>query len=236
MTENSIQEKGVVFISGAGLASWIWDDVTSGLAAPHITIDFHTLRHDKPEATLVEYVADAMAQINQLQTAQVVVVAHSLGGAIGVEVVKALKTRAAGFVAVCASVPLPGQSYASTLPFPQKLIIPVILKLAGTKPPESAIRAGLGDGLNEELVTKIVETSEKESVRVYTDKTTKDVVPPVPMAYVKTSHDKEFPEAMQNAMIKNLSTPEVITVAGGHMPMLSNAAEVRTIIERIAAQ
>jgi hypothetical protein len=61
----------------------------------------------------------------------------------------------------------------------------------GTKPPDSAIRAGLCNDLSPEQALEIVRGFVPESIRVYTDRV--DVsTPAVPKLYVKLTKDKEL--------------------------------------------
>jgi pimeloyl-ACP methyl ester carboxylesterase len=154
------------------------------------------------------------------------VVAHSIGGVVGLEVAKRLGDQAAGFMGVCASIPRPGDSYATALPFPQKLILPLLLKLAGTKPPESAIRSSLCNGLDQAQTDSIVAAFQPESVQLYTDKTTTNPLPSLPTFYVKTLQDKQFSSSAQDAMAANLPSAQVFTVESGHLPMLSHPSEL----------
>ena len=78
-------------------------------------------------------------------------------------------SRVAGFVAIGAAIPKRGGSFVSVLPFPLRAIMPIILKTAGTKPPESAIRNGLCSDLPEELASRIARSlfrNPAESIRI----------------------------------------------------------------------
>lgn len=72
-------------------------------------------------------------------------VAHSSGGLVATELAAMATHRMAGVLAIAAIIPLPGRSFTSSLPFPQRLVLPVVLRLIGTKPPETDIR-GLARG------------------------------------------------------------------------------------------
>lgn len=225
---------GIIFVSGAGLNGWIWQEVAAAVSEPYVFADYTALfTSSQSQPTLQDYVDAAYAQALSLNTQKVLVVAHSAGGVVGVELLKKLGDKAAGIVAVCASIPKPGSSYISTLPVPQKFIMPLILKIAGTKPPESQIRSGLGGGLSTEVVDKLVADFRKESVHLYTDKTSTQPLPSVPAFYLKTTNDKEFTAAMQNAMASNLQARKIVTVEAGHMPMLSQPAVIAESIAEL---
>jgi pimeloyl-ACP methyl ester carboxylesterase len=227
---NSIQdsntETGIIFIHGAGLGGWIWDDVVKDISVPYVLADYASLERLSNKATLADYVDTVYEQAKRLDTNRVVIVAHSIGGVIGIELSKKMKDKLAAFVGISASIPKPNSNFVSTLPFPQKLLMPIIIKIAGTRPPESAIRNGLGNGLRTDQVAQIISTFQPESARIYTDRISSDSMPDVPALYLRTTNDKEFAVSIQNASIANLNNPTVFDIDAGHLPMLSDAATI----------
>lgn len=213
---------GVIFISGAGLEGWIWDGVTKNIAMPYAIADYSGLSRKDSKATLEDYVVAVQQQADSLNVDKIIVVAHSVGGVVGAELAKRLGGKLAGFVAVSALIPKPGGSFVSTLPFPQKILMPVIMKLAGTKPPESAIRSGLAQGLDAVLQDRIVSGFQQESLHLYSDKTSTASLPSMSSVYVRTNNDKEFSPALQKTCAENLGTTKTIEVASGHLPMITN--------------
>lgn len=226
MQTNSI---GIIFISGAGLGSWIWSDVGTILPYPSLVIDFEKLKQSSKNITLSDYVREAMKQIKTLQTERFIIVAHSAGGVIGTEVASQLEGRLEGFVAISAALPKKGSSFLSTLPFPQNIITRAILKLAGTKPPESALKAGLCTDLDATRATKIVASFSPESIHLYTDPTTTRV-PEVRSAYLLTTKDVEFPSKLQHTMARQLHSPTIVQLSTGHLPMLTQPDTVSAAI------
>ncbi|MFT4246253.1 MAG: hypothetical protein QM571_07070 [Micrococcaceae bacterium] len=55
-----------------------------------------------------------------------------------------------------AIIPKSGGKFFAVLPFPKRFIMPVAISIAGTKPPESAIRSGLANGISAEVTDKLV--------------------------------------------------------------------------------
>ncbi len=222
---------GVVFLSGAGLGGWIWDGVVKKLDAPSTVADYSSVRTNK-DASLDDYVRAAADSANQLNADKIIIVAHSIGGVVGSELVKQLGERAGGFVGVSAVVPAPGGNFFSCLPFPQKCIMPIIVSLSGTKPPESAIRSGLANGLDESTTDKIISSFTPEAKGLYTGKTTRQKLPDIPYSYIRTTDDRELPLAIQDSAIKRLPNPSVHDIKTGHLPMLTNASEVANGIKQ----
>lgn len=221
---------GIIFISGAGLGSWIWYDVIDKLDMQSVVADYSTVRKNK-EASLSDYVGAAAKSAKQLKTDKIIVVAHSIGGIVGVELARQLGgERVAGFVGISAAVPSPGGNFFSCLPFPQKVIMPIIVKLAGTTPPESAIRNSLASDLQGERVDRLVSSFQPEARGLYYDKTSSVDYSTIPYSYIRTTRDKELPVTVQDTIIKRLPSVTVQDIASGHLPMLSHADEVAATI------
>lgn len=219
---------GVIFISGAGLDSWIWDEVASSLRSPSVVADYSAIRQNK-DASLGDYVSAVARSAEQLKADKVIIVAHSIGGVVGIELARQLGDRVAGFIGVSAVLPAPGGNFFSCLPFPQKVVMPIIVTLAGTQPPESAIRSSLASDLQGEVVDKLVRSYQPETKGLYYGKTATTSLPDIPYSYIRTTSDKELPSAIQDAIIKRLPHAATHDIASGHLPMLSHAAEVAAI-------
>ncbi|MGG4105843.1 alpha/beta hydrolase [Paenibacillus lautus] len=232
------EELGFVFIHGAGLNGGVWDFVVEGLGHPCLKVDY-PLR-DGAEISghhlaLEDYVNHMAEQVRTWGTNKFVIVAHSLGGVLAIELASRFTGRVAGFVAIGAAIPKRGGSFVSALPFPLRVIMPIILKTAGTKPPGSAIRTGLCSDLPEEVASRIVAEFVPEARRVYTDRVQASI-PDVPKLYVKLTQDKEFGLSMQESMIANLSADGVESLSTGHLPMLSDPRGVRRVLEGFVNQ
>lgn len=238
MKQEMLKEIGFVFVHGAGLNGGIWDSVVDGLDHPYLKVDYPMRRGTAipgHHLKLEDYVTHMTEQVRGWNTDKFVIVAHSLGGVFALEMASRLSDRVAGFVAIGAAIPKRGGTFISTLPFPQRVIMPIILRMAGTKPPESAIRAGLCSDLPEELAFRIAAEFVPESRRVYTDRV-QAAVPDVPKLYVKLTQDKEFGQSTQDNMIANLSPDGVEMLDTGHLPMLSHPGGVRRILKSFAGQ
>jgi len=236
--EQQQEQVGVVFIHGAGLNRGIWTEVATGFEYPSLFIDFPIREvEDASHNTLAlaDYVRHIRQQIDAWGVSKIVLVAHSLGGIPALQVADALADRLAGFVAVGAAIPRKGGSFLSVLPFPKRILMSIILRKLGTKPPESAIRSGLCNDLSEEQASQVIKNFTPESIRVYTDSI--DVTPPpVPKLYVQLSKDKEFGSAMQQKMIANLKAEYVRTLDSGHLPMLSDPKGLRHVLNQFLTE
>lgn len=219
---------GVVFVHGAGLDTWIWEEVASALDAAHLAVAFPP-EDDRATFGLAGYVDHVRRQIDEWSVGQVTIVAHSIGSVVGLDVAKELPDRVAGFVGVSAAIPKPGGSFLSCYPVHQRLIRHVVMRLAGTKPPDGAIRKSLCNGLSDAQADRVVEQFRPESRRLYTDESSAEI-PDVPSLYVKTMDDNELSRSMQDAMVATIQPDDVATIDAGHMPMLSHPDELAGLL------
>ncbi|WP_051637423.1 alpha/beta fold hydrolase [Rhodococcus sp. UNC363MFTsu5.1] len=217
----------IVFLSGAGLPAWIWDEVRASLPVDSVVASYP--KH--PDATLRDYAEAALAQAPD---GEFTVVAHSIGGVVASEIAAVAPERVAGLLGVAASVPAAGRSFLGALPAPQRHIVGLIMRVAGTRPPEKAIRSGLCAGLGEDDVARIVADFAPESQRLYRDRVSARTLP-TRIGYVVTTADKEFPAALQGRYADELGTPWRREMATGHLPMLQDPATMGQILKEFAA-
>jgi pimeloyl-ACP methyl ester carboxylesterase len=205
-----------------------------------VAIDFPK-RNESMEArkdlNFDDYVTEAEEQINVSKADKIVVVAHSAGGVVALKVAENLhkERRLAGFIAVSAAIPKNGGSFISCLPFPQSLLMGVIIRLVGTKAPESAIRIGLCSDLSAEQADEVVRRFAAESTRLYTTRVGV-VSPNVPKLYIKLTQDKEFDASLQATFASNLGSPSSTELNTGHMPMLKDPAKLAELINGFIAR
>jgi pimeloyl-ACP methyl ester carboxylesterase len=220
----------VLFLSGAGLPTWIWDDVRAALPASVETAVAG--RPPGPHASLAEY-ADAAAAGAPWPT--FAVVAHSSGGVVAVELLARHPDRVTGIIGITAVVPVPGRSFVGTMPLPSRLVLSVVMRLVGTRPPTKVIRAGLAGGLSAATADRIVADFEPESVRLYRDATSVRDLPEI-RGYVHTRKDKELAMAVQRRSAEALRATWTHELATGHLPMLQDPLAVSRAVTTLLAQ
>jgi pimeloyl-ACP methyl ester carboxylesterase len=213
-----------VLVPGAGLGGWIWRDVAPLLDAPAVAVDYAGDGVPRAGLDMNDYVAAVTTQAASTGANRLIVVGHSIGGLVALEAAARLGGRVAGFIGVAAAVPLAGRSFVDALPLPQRLVMRALLRVAGTKPPESAIRSGLAGGLNDEVASEVVRRFQPESRALYFTRRGASP-PPVRRLYIRTKDDREFNHAMQVRMSANLGS-EVVAMDGGHLPMLAQPQEL----------
>lgn len=215
----------VVFLSGAGLPEWVWDDVRA-LLPGRTAVARYPRGADVPLAGYADAVAD------QVGWARFAVVAHSVGGVVAAELMTRHPSRVSGILGVTAVVPRPGRSFVRSLPFPAGLVLGSMLGLVGTRPPARAIRTGLAQGLPEAVAERVVTDYEPESVRLYRDATSaRDL--PAARAYLHTTRDNEVTPATQRAGARVLDATWTEELATGHLPMLEDPVAVSRAVGRL---
>ena len=209
----------LLFLSGAGLPAWIWDDVRA--AHPDSSVAAYP-----STGTQQDYATKVLAEAPE----RFVIVAHSIGGVVASQLLAQAPERVDALLGIAASFPKPGQSFLNALPFPNKLIISLAMRLAGTKPPEKAIRTSLTDGVDPAQADRIVAEFKPESQHLY-----RDPVParhfPTHTAYIQTTADKEFSQPLQQTFITNLNPAYTRTLPTGHLPMLTATTELSLAIK-----
>ncbi|MET1044927.1 MAG: alpha/beta hydrolase [Microbacteriaceae bacterium] len=219
---------GVVLLGGAGLQPWIWDAVAPQLSLPAVAARYP---RGSPPASLRQYAESVLQQIDDSGFSRVVIVAHSIGGAVGTELAGLIRGRVTGFLAISAVVPRPRHGFVSSLPFPQRLVMGAMLRFAGTRPPADAIRSGLCNGLPTDVADRVVNEFSPESKLLYLD-TVEHGLPAVPRGYVRTTDDKELPERMQRRFSATLGGSFAAELSTGHLPMLADPHATAATINR----
>ena len=128
--------------------------------------------------------------------------------------------------AVAAVVPSPGTSFTGALPFPGRLVMGTVVRVLGTRPPRSALRA-MCRGLSEEDTDRVVDGFAPEGRRVYLDRTPPRAWPTA--SYVVTTRDDQFPTAQQERYAAELGATTV-RLATGHLPMLERPDELAALL------
>lgn len=216
----------VLFLSGAGLPDWIWDDVRAGMPA-HPGSAVARYPRD-PSASLADY-ADAAAA--QMSSPTFAVVAHSVGGVVATSLLARHPGRVVGVLGVAAVVPRPDRSFVGSMPLPNRVVLGVVLRAAGTRPPATAIRT-LASGLPETVADRIVADFDPEPVRLYLDRAPVRDLPPA-RAYLRGSEDRELPPAVLRASAETLQASRTDVLPTGHLPMLQQPAAVSRAVERL---
>jgi pimeloyl-ACP methyl ester carboxylesterase len=210
----------VLFLSGAGFPPWIWDEVRSSLDVASAVAP-----SARPIGKLDDYARAALDAATGWPRCHVV--AHSVSGVVAAALVARAPERVGAVTAVCAVVPRAGASFVSSLPRPQRYVMAAMVRLAGTRPPESVIRSAAA-GVDASAADRVVAGFEPESKRLYLDRAPAHAWPG-DVTYVQTTEDREFPVALQDRYAALLGAT-VRPIPTGHLPMLQDPARLATLI------
>ena len=229
------QDIGFVFIHGAGLGSWIWEETIKNINAPCLALDYPG-RADKKKIntgnlTLDDYTTSILKDIDGFKPKKIIIVAHSIGGIPGLEIARLRKERVIGFVAVGAAIPEHNGSFISSMPFPGRYFVNLMMTLFGTQPPENAIKSGLCNDLTEAQTKEVVKKFVPESIRLYRDEIERktDIAEPL---YIVLNNDKQLPIELQRKMAGNLNSHSIVKLDSGHLPMMSRPKDLAGILNQ----
>lgn len=214
----------ILFLSGAGLPTWIWDEVSERLSTVSAVAPRPARHSDAPLSAYVEAAVDAAPP------GRFAIVAHSSGGVVGAELARILEDRVSSFLAISAVIPTGTDSFVSAMPVPNRWILPPVMRLAGTRPPDKAIRRGLCGGLNDDDVERIVAEFVPESQGLYMDRTAAHVWSGR-RGVLLTTQDKELPLGLQRRFAERLGAQWNKEIATGHLPMIQDPPATARAIE-----
>jgi pimeloyl-ACP methyl ester carboxylesterase len=220
----------ILFISGAGLPAWIWEDVQQLLGgSDHVAV---AARPDRiAGASLRDYAETA---IGSAPIGRFAVVAHSSGGLIGAEIAQIAAERVSAFLAVTAMIPKPGGSFLSAIPAPNRWVLSAVMRYAGTRPPNAAIQRGLAHGLDDQTTDRIIADFVPESPDLYRDKIAHHSWSGR-RGYVFTKRDRGLPNAVQRRSAQRLGPDWTDHLDTGHLPMIENPHALASSIAQFLA-
>ncbi|MBI4666546.1 MAG: alpha/beta hydrolase [Nitrospinae bacterium] len=225
----------MALIHGAGLGSWVWENLIPYLNYPAIALDFpgrgaepSDLKHLGFE-DYAQSVADVVAS---LETDNVVLVGHSIGGAVAMRVTNMVPEKISSVVLVGGTVPKSGRSNLSVSPFIENAMLRVIFFFSPTvKPPENLIKQ-LCAGLDGATADMVLSKYNRESARLFTDPVQWNPLPDsIPVYYVK---DTYLDQDIQNQIVRRVKAEKVFKLGHGHLPMLETPEELGGIINLVA--
>ena len=220
-------DRPFLLVSGAGLRDWIWDDVRSRLAAP-------TAVAPRPDETSGSLLGHARRVLDGVPWPEFDLVAHSVGGAVAAALVHLAPERVSGVLGISAVVPAVGRSFLGSLPFPTGLVMRVVVRAVGTRPPESAIRQGLTGRLEPALADAVVRDFRPAPPWLYRDRAPERSWP-ARRGYVRTTHDRELTPRLQAVSAARLGADWTRTLPTGHLPMLEAPEELGHAISDFGA-
>ena len=229
---------GLIFMYGAGLGTWIWNDISQLINIPCLYVDYpgrdENSKRNK-DLSLDDYSNFIIEQINNWNVDKVVIIAHSIGGVLALKIVNKIKPQLIGIVAISASIPVDGGYFLSSYPMANRTLMKCVFKLFGTKPPKAAIIKSLCNDLHIDQANEVVNRFTPESYLIYTQKI-KYNLPEIPKLFIKLTNDAAFGLQIQDKMIRNLMPETVVELNTGHLPMISKPKDLAKIINEFVSK
>ncbi len=218
-----------VLLHGAGAGSWIWGRVIAHLRGPAFAPEYPGRRAGATPETCADAI---VARLDGAGIGDVVLVLHSLSGVLAAPLALRLGTRLKHLVLVAAVVPAPGRTFAQTLGFPARLVLPLLFRLnpKGLRPSPAMIRSELCDDLSPEDVDEVVNRYAAEWPGLYL--TPAPALPDgLPTSVILLTRDRSVPPTLQRAIAKRLGVSRTRELDAGHLAMLSRPGELAAWID-----
>jgi len=170
---------------------------------------------------------------------RIVLVGHSMGGAIALAVASRAPARIAHVVLIAGMVPQSGAPLVSSFPPLMRLISKAMLRLTPEfAQPVGTIKAKLLNGMTSSQADEAAAKFGKESSSLFLDEVQWRRVPQIPVTYVRCLNDRGgLSPAFQEQLAHRLgSDVEIASIAACHYAMLEKPADVAALLDSIAAK
>ena len=225
-------EFGLVFMYGAGLGAWIWNDLSHSIDIPCLFLDYPGREHDSKSTkglTIHDYSDFVSTKINNWHCDKIIIIAHSIGGVIALDTLNKISPKLTGFIAISASIPNNGESFLSSFPLIGKIIMKSLYRILGTRPPEAVIKKGLCNDLSVEQADEVFRRFTPESLSIYENKIIYNL-PDIPKLYIKLTNDAAYGIQLQEKSIERFKPGIIKELNTGHLPMISKPNDLAMII------
>ena len=220
------KEIGFVFLHGAGLGGWIWSGVIEKLSAPCLALDLPgRLVESSERLSLNENRDYVLEKIQEFECKKILLVAHSVSGALALSLIERLPDSIHSLVMVGAGVPAPGKSYAHSLPLISRLFLKTLyfFKPNGLLPPPGLVQKALCTDLSINDTKQVLDNLVVEHPGLFLDPVPDSALPhDLRRVYIILDKDQsDLKPALQKRMAATLEATIVHHLPTGHLPMLS---------------
>jgi len=230
-----------VLVHGAGDTAAVWAELQQMLRVPSHALDIigrESRPYDLVEVTVDRAVERAVADISSSTSGPVVLVAHSIGGALSPGIAAALASRVVHLVHVVAIAAPDGE-----MPLAVASQDFADLMLTGADALRNEMRGATFAEDDMEVPLGLRRTADRlaltriDSVNLGCVPTSwVGVDPDLPRTFVQTVRDRLYPLDAQARLAAVMGADEIIPLESGHNPARSAASELAAIIDGIAGR
>jgi pimeloyl-ACP methyl ester carboxylesterase len=230
----------LLLLHGAGLGAWIWNTTKGRLTVPAQAVDLPG-RSDgvNPGSVTLQDCVDHVVTLLHAADAPPIIVAHSFSAQIAAVAASQHPERVRAIVLVGGIVPESGKSFLTTLPFPARLVLGVVIRLSrpGVRLPRVAVVKEYCNDLDEATTQMVLDRISPEVPRLYLDPVHWQRLPAhIPLIYIKLLDDRSILPAKQDEIVRRVRATRVETLQGGHLAMLSRPGDMAATLSRISTQ
>ncbi|MBV1859050.1 MAG: alpha/beta fold hydrolase [Nannocystaceae bacterium] len=225
----------ILLIHGAWGGAWEFEEILTGLRkrghqASAVDLPGHgQFKAPIPEVTMGAYVQTVVGAAEAID-GQIILVGHSLGGAVISQVAERIPHKIGRLVYVAAVLPKNGET---TLGIMQSDGAGELLSEVTFSEDQSFVTVGpeavrnilLNDVTDPERLAKCLPhfvMKQASEPFLFAAALTDEAFGGVPKTYIRAALDKVFSPALQGEMLKNWQVEQVITLDSGHFPLVSN--------------
>lgn len=222
----------IVFLHGAGTGPWVWEEVRRRLEWTSVALAVPSdCRGTHPRRCAADLLLDPAFPAQ----GPIVLVLHSLAGVLEGALLQALGSRVVRVLHVATVVPRDGATFAATVGFPARLVLPLLFWLnpRGLRPSPSMILRELGEDLTDAQRCELVARYRFEQGGLFLEPAPSPEVR-VPRSYVLCTKDRCVPPSLQARLAKRLGA-EVLPIKAGHLPMLTRPGDLAELLAGILA-
>lgn len=237
----------LLLIHGAWGGAWEFEETLGGLRKlGHQASAVDLPGHGNFKVPIAEVTMDAYVQtvVNAAEAIEgpIVLVGHSLAGAIISQVAERIPHKIERLVFVAAILPKNGQTPLGLMQSDEDGELLAQLKFSAdqsyvTVGPEAAKSVLLNDVLSpESLAIFLPHFAMKQATEpfMFEAELTDEAFGSIPKTYVRASLDKVMSPTLQSEMIKSWKIDQVFTLSSGHSPLMSVPQELIEVLHKAA--
>ncbi|WP_406358196.1 alpha/beta fold hydrolase [Streptomyces sp. NBC_00658] len=231
-----------VLVHGGSHAAWCWEDLVGHLNRPALAVDLPGRGPDRRrlrELTVDDFVDTVTGEIERADLHDVVLVGHSLAGAIVPTVCARIPKRIKALVLVAAAVAPPGGRIVDLLPAPVRMLSLAQHRLGVRAPsmPRLLARRAFCNDMSPETARRTLDRLVPEAVQLVVEPLPRPALPPqLPVFYIRFTQDRIITPDRAQVMIDNLGGAEVVDLDAGHDGMISRPELVAAALNAISGE